>query len=246
MASNAPSECCRSGFVHEGTPSGEHKDFAGYKTYFAYPANKSTDKVLFFITDVLGVDFPNNQLVADSYANEGFLVVMPDLFGGDNVPFNYDSSSEPFNFPAWFQNHPSDQVQAIVDKVLAQIKSEFSPKKIASVGYCFGAKYTIRLLAKPEVDSGYVAHPSFVTLEEVAEVKGPLSICAAQIDNIFTTQLRHQTEAKLIEVGATFQINLYAKVSHAFAIRADLKDPWQKWSREQAFKQAIEWFSHTL
>ncbi len=120
--------------------------------------------------------------------------MMPDLFNGDNVPFNFDGAS--FDFPSWIKKHPSEEVTGIVENVLAQIKSEFSmcpvphalnplthflePKKIAAVGYCFGAKYVVQLLAKPSIDSGFGAHPSFVTLEEVAAIKGPYSIAAAR------------------------------------------------------------------
>jgi len=244
MASNAPGECCRSGFIHDGTPTGEIKNFAGYETYIVYPENKSTDKVLYFITDILGHKFPNSQLVADSFAKEGYLVVMPDLFNGDNVPFNYDGTN--FDFGPWLQKHPAPDVTTIVENVLAQIKSEFKPKKIAAVGYCFGAKYVVQLLGKSSIDSGYGAHPSFVTIEEIAAIKRPFSIAAAQTDSIFTTELRQKTEEKLNEIGATYQINLFAKVSHGFAIRCDVKDPWQKFAKEQAFKQAVEWFEHTL
>lgn len=41
------------------------------------------------------------------------------------------------------------------------------------------AKYAIRFLKPGTVDVAYVAHPSFVEVDELAAIKGPLSIAAA-------------------------------------------------------------------
>lgn len=67
-----------------------------------------------------------------------------------------------------------------------------------------------------------------------------------EIDNIFTTQLRHESEETLIKTGKPWQINLYSGVSHGFAVRADLSVPHFKWSKEQAFCQAVNWFKQYL
>lgn len=67
-----------------------------------------------------------------------------------------------------------------------------------------------------------------------------------EIDNIFTTQLRHESEDTLIKAGQPWNINLFGGVSHGFAVRADLSDPKQKWAKQQAFCQAITWFNEYL
>jgi dienelactone hydrolase len=50
----------------------------------------------------------------------------------------------------------------------------------------------------------------------------------------------------LIEIGATFQINLYGGVEHGFAARGDMKNPIHKFAKEQAFMQAVAWFNEYL
>lgn len=70
-------------------------------------------------------------------------------------------------------------MQKIVDAVYAEIKTQFNPEAIGAVGYCFGAKFVVRLM-DGRIGAGYVAHPSFVTLEEVAAIKAPLCISAAR------------------------------------------------------------------
>jgi hypothetical protein len=41
------------------------------------------------------------------------------------------------------------------------------------------AKYAVRLLQPGGCDVAYLAHPSFVEADELAAIKGPLSIAAA-------------------------------------------------------------------
>ena len=43
-------------------------------------------KLLLLLTGGTGLKSVNNQIQADTFASEGFLVVMPDLFGGDPAP----------------------------------------------------------------------------------------------------------------------------------------------------------------
>jgi dienelactone hydrolase len=73
-----------------------------------------------------------------------------------------------------------------------------------------------------------------------------LSIAAAQSDDIFTTEKRHKSEEILIKTKLPFQINLYSGVAHGFAVRCDLTKKIEKFSKEQAFLQAVTWFDEHL
>jgi dienelactone hydrolase len=99
---------------------------------------------------------------------------------------------------------------------------------------------------KSGIDVGYCAHPSFVTEEELAAITGPLSISAAETDQIFTVEKRHTSEEILKKTGQPWQINLFSGVSHGFAVRADLSNKTAKFAKEQAFLQAVAWFDQWL
>ncbi|RAL58671.1 hypothetical protein DID88_002977 [Monilinia fructigena] len=119
--------------------------------------------------------------------------------------------------------------------------------KIGAVGYCFGGKYVARYLAEGKgIDVGYVAHPSFIEEDELRAIKGPFSIAAAETDHIFPTDKRHKSEEILKEIKAAYQINLYSGTEHGFSVRCDLSKPEERFSKEQAFLQAIAWFDHYL
>lgn len=110
-----------------------------------------------------------------------------------------------------------------------------------------GAKYVVRsLTSSGGIDVGYLAHPSFVTEDELKAINGPLSIAAAENDTIFTTELRHTSEKILKESGQPYQINLYGGVSHGFGVRGDIGKRHEKFAKEQAFLQAVTWFDYWL
>jgi dienelactone hydrolase len=132
-------------------------------------------KVILYLTDAIGHKFINAQILADGFAAAGYYVIMPDIFNGDPWVL---PPPEGATIQGWLENHMPKQTMPIVDAVLNGIKTELKPEKIGAVGYCFGAKYVTRLLAGG-VDAGFNAHPSLVTIEELAAIKGPMSIAAA-------------------------------------------------------------------
>lgn len=109
-----------------------------------------------------------------------------------------------------------------------------------------GAKYTIRFLEGKGVDVGYVAHPSFVEESELAAIQGPLSIAAAETDQIFSAEKRHKSEEILVKTKQPYQINLYNGVAHGFSVRCDTNKKVEKFAKEQAFLQAVNWFDEYL
>ncbi|KAF7591375.1 hypothetical protein BBP40_001601 [Aspergillus hancockii] len=244
MASNPPGACCASGFKHEGNPVGEIKDVNGVSTYIVYPKDKSTEKVVVFLSDIFGI-YINAQLLADEYAANGYTCVIPDLFRGDAIKLS-DMESGKADLPSWLPNHQPAQVEPVVESTIKYVREELGAKRVAGVGYCFGAKYVTRFLKNGKLDVGFNAHPSFVTHEELGAITGPLSIAASEIDNIFTTQLRHESEETLKKTGQAWQINLFSGVSHGFAVRADLSNKHFKFAKEQAFCQAVNWLRQYL
>ena len=87
---------------------------------------------------------------------------------------------------------------------------------------------------------------SFVEESELAAICGPLSIAAAEKDQLFPKEKRHRSETILIETKQQFQINLYSGVAHGFATRCDLAKKHEKYAKEQAFFQAVTWFDEHL
>ncbi|KAH8812655.1 dienelactone hydrolase family protein [Xylogone sp. PMI_703] len=245
MVSKSLGPCCFTGFKHEGTPTGEIKPVGNVQTYLAYPTdNKISDTAVLLLTDAFGIG-NNSQLLADDFAANGYLTVVPDLFDGDQLNFG-DFEAGKINVPEWLSRHGNDVVDPIVNNTIEHLRQTLGIKRIAGAGYCLGGKYVVRFLNDGKLDTGYSGHPSFVSDDELAAIKKPLSVSAAEVDDIFTTDLRHKSESILAETTQPWQIDLFSQVSHGFAIRADLNLAQNKFAKEQAFLQALVWYNHTL
>lgn len=241
MASNPIGKCCGEGFKYEGESVGSLKTLAGYECYVTGP--EDSDKVVIHITDVFGHSFINNKLVSDEFGKAGYRVIVPDLFNGDPAPAN---PSEDFDLKTqWFPNHGFDTAKVVTDKVLDYIKSEIKPSFLGAIGYCYGAKLAIQHSGEKKVDSIAIAHPSFVTKDEVKGIKTPIMVAAAETDPIYTDDLRIESEQILKDIGATYFLTRASGVYHGFAIRGDPNDKMNAFARKKACHDFIQWFDFT-
>ncbi|KAL3429925.1 dienelactone hydrolase [Aspergillus tetrazonus] len=245
MASHLPQRCCLSGCLYEGDPTGEMEQIESFRAYIARPkASQKPGRAVIVLSDIFGI-FRNNQLLADEFALNGYLAILPDLFDGDQITVG-DYDAKKIDMAAWISRHTVDDISPIVEATIKYARAQPGIQAVGAAGYCLGAKYVVRHLKQGHLDTGYIAHPSFVTGEELGAIERPLSISAAEHDAIFTTAKRHASEEILRGAGQAFQINLFSGMTHGFASRGDLSRQHVQFAKEQAFAQAVAWFGHTL
>jgi dienelactone hydrolase len=75
---------CITGSLDEGTPKGEDGTIAGVPCYITKPAAANGCAVI-LATDVFGYKLINARLIADVYADAGYICVVPDYFEGEPV-----------------------------------------------------------------------------------------------------------------------------------------------------------------
>ena len=189
---------CISDRPADGTSTGEITKFDGIECYISKPTSypSSPAKLLLLLTSGTGIHSTNNQLQADKFASEGYVVVMPDQFEGDaatnsapsmtaieeqsileQVKLRAAEAAKSFMIDMFLARHGQEKVLPIVIKALESAKDEFADAVangggIYAVGYCFGAKYVLMLAGEhPDtVMSGQAASD-----EEAGMVsKGPL------------------------------------------------------------------------
>lgn len=131
-------------------------------------------RFLLLLTGGTGIKSNNNQLQADKFASEGFLVAMPDLFNNDPAPNSetFTNSEEggsllesvklrivetakSFQIDMWLARHTEDKVLPILHKVIEGCREEFadaiaSGDGIYAVGYCIGGRYVLLLGSEQE------------------------------------------------------------------------------------------------
>lgn len=160
--------------------SGEITQLGGVDTYISKPTDypHTPAKLLLLLTGATGLHSTNNQIQADHFAREGFLVVMPDMFSNDPLPGSatYQEEKDPslieqiklraaetaksFLIDMWLARQTPEKVLPILHKVIDAAKDEFADavangNGIYSVGYCFGGRMTLLLAAeRPDVPAG--------------------------------------------------------------------------------------------
>ncbi|CAI5759318.1 unnamed protein product [Candida verbasci] len=235
MASNPPGACCVQGTYHEGDAIGKHQDLFGLETYLV--GEEQNDKIIVILTDIYGHHFKNVLLIADEISKKGYKVLVPDILNGDPVK-SFDELQD------WLVHHGPETTSPIVDSFLQKVKTELKPKFLGGIGYCFGAKYAVQNLStQGYLDAAAIAHPSFITIDEVKKITKPIIISAAEIDPIFTTELRHKTEAELAKLkNVRYQIDLFHGVAHGYAVRGDIKEPLVRYSKEKTLIDQLYFF----
>lgn len=110
-------------------------------------------RLLLLLTGGTGLNSVNNQIQADRFASEGFLVVMPDLFNGDPAPnsrtlmeeasaaggsgggsssildvfkIKAAETAKSFLIDMWLARHTDEKVLPILHKVMDACKDEFA------------------------------------------------------------------------------------------------------------------------
>ncbi|VUC29391.1 unnamed protein product [Clonostachys rosea] len=224
--------------AHSGEPVG--KEIISGNTTF-YVTGKQSRTAVLYLTDVFGIQLAENKLLADSFGRAGYLTIAPDMFGGKPAPV--DLIDPNFNMTGFlYQNRP-EVIDPILKASVDFIREKFAVSNIVATGYCFGGRYTFRLLSEGNhVKVGFAAHPSLLEDAEIASITGPVSVAAAETDDAMPAERRHGIEEQLLKTGQTYSMALYSGTMHGFGVRANVSDPVQRFAKEAAFFQAVRWF----
>jgi dienelactone hydrolase len=95
------------------------------------------------LSDIFGI-YVNAQLLADEFAANGYLAVIPDLFQKDAIKLS-DMESGKADLPSWLPKHQIANVDPVVESTIKYLRQELGVKRIAGVGYCFGGKVSYTL-----------------------------------------------------------------------------------------------------
>lgn len=111
--------------------------------------------------------------------------------------------------------------------------------------YCFGAPYVCNELAGQTVTAGAFAHPAFLKDHHFHDLKSqyrstalhvhlltmssePLFLSCAEIDHTFPTESRNKAIDILQNAGKPYQLQVFSRVEHGFALRCNLDKPYER------------------
>ncbi|KAB5531893.1 hypothetical protein DKX38_018563 [Salix brachista] len=223
-----------------------------------------------------GYEAPNLRKLADKIAAAGFYAVVPDFFYGD--PFVPGNAEKPLQVwikdhgmvsswrslcyidsVLWIVEHqisrPSVNSTLQVDKgyedakpVIEALNSK-GVTAIGAVGFCWGAKVVVELgKSSAFIKAAVLCHPSFVTVDDIKELKVPISILGAEIDQLSPPALLKQFEdvlASKSEAAVRYVdsfVKVFPKVAHGWTVRYNVEDEAAVKSAEEAHGNLLEWF----
>ncbi|RVX22076.1 Endo-1,3;1,4-beta-D-glucanase [Vitis vinifera] len=211
-----------------GSGAGTVQEVGGGGRLKAYVTGPLDSKLaILFVSDVF-----------DKVAAAGFLVVAPDFFYGDPV----DLSNPNFDRQVWIAAHGTDKGCEDAKAVIAALRSK-GVSAIGAAGFCWGGKVVVNLASSDHIQAAVVLHPGRITDDEINEVKTPIAILGAEIDDASPPeQLEHFGEILSAKSGMDCFVKIFPGVAHGWTVRYSVEDEWGVKSAEEAHGDMLNWF----
>ncbi|KIW24045.1 uncharacterized protein PV07_09784 [Cladophialophora immunda] len=260
------SNCCQAGKAAPDSyiPRGQYAILGGV---ICYVSDGELDShagkgVLLLLPDGFGLA-KHNLILADTFAKEGWQVIIPDYFEGDPLPIQFlkqdhslsiDEQPWPeeekqilrdLDFSSWLQRHDHAKVSALLNNLASHIKGHYPNATVVGVGYCFGGKHVLRL-SKDMLAAAACFHPSFVEAEDMDGIQAPLYIGLAEKDDMVPASLPedlcHWANSRM-GPNVPFKIESFPQMGHGFAARPDTDDGNVRAQYQTAFIRTLEHFN---
>jgi len=211
-------------------------EMGGLKCYACGPSDSKLAIIL--IADVYGYEAPNLRKIADKVAAAGFHVVVPDFFYGE--PYNPANAEKPLL--VWKAEHEPAKAFEDSKPVIEALRSK-GISAVGAAGFCYGAKVVVELVKSGLIEAGVFLHPSFVTLDDIKEVKVPLAILGAEIDNLSPPEVVKQFEEVLSsKTEVPSFVRIFGGVAHGWTVRYNVEDEKAVKAAEEAHQDMLNWF----
>ena len=191
----------------------------GFRGYMAVPAS-GKGPGLVIAQEIFGINKTMRD-VADYYAEEGYVVVVPDLFWRQepNIDINYTPEDWQKAF-GYFQGFNVDKGMEDMQTAITTLRtrSEVTDGKVGVLGFCLGGKlaYLSACRTDADVSVGYYGVGIEGALEEADKIKKPLMLHIAELDKFCPPEAR----AKIVQTlqgRPNIALHVYPGVDHAFA-----------------------------
>ena len=190
-----------------------------FSGYLALPS-AGTGPGLVLAQEIFGVNSTMRE-VADYYAEEGYVVLVPDLFWRQqpNVQLGYtpDDWQKAFGFYKGFNEAKGvDDVQTAITALRG--RPEVTGGKVGVLGFCLGGKLAYLAACRTDADVvvGYYGVGIEAALDEAGKIKCPLVLHIAELDQFCPPEAR----AKIVQGlqgRPNIALHVYPGVDHAFA-----------------------------
>ncbi|PSR94798.1 Endo-1,3 like [Actinidia chinensis var. chinensis] len=212
----------------------------GLKSYVTGPPHSNL--AILLISDVFGYEAPNLRKLADKVASAGFYVVVPDFFNGDY----FDPANAEWPLELWVQSHGTDKGFEEAKQVVAALESN-GVSAIGAAGFCWGAKVVVELSKFDYIQAAVLLHPALVKIDDFKEVKVPIAVLGAELDQISPPALLKQFNVVLSsKPEVKSYVKIFPGVKHGWSIRYRVDRQMEAKSAEEAHQEMLNWFTELV
>jgi dienelactone hydrolase len=228
---------------------------AGQKGYVAGTGSEA--HALIVLPDIFGVPGGRAKAICDQLAGDGFFVVMPDLFGGDDFTVQMAADFGK-NFAPWCARNPWSKIRPAVAAAV-DFAAAKGAKKIATVGFCYGTWAGFHAsgdpVLGPKINAGVNYHPS-LQLESMfyggdvdklaATVSAPQLMVPVTADPDFNKPGGSVVKILQAKFGERVQSVVVDGQAHGYVIRGDVADATVKREVQLALERGVSYLRSTL
>ena len=182
------------------------------RAYVARPSTPGPHPAVIMIHEFWGL---KSEIVgkADALAQEGYVVIAPDMFRGSSTSWVPRAIYQVVSTPA-------EQIDGDLDAVFGWLaaQGDVQPDKIAIMGFCFGGGTSLRYSThNPKLAATAMFYGSVIAdPERLKALPGPLLGIFGGADNSIPVAEVRAMEAALAQAGIPNQISIYDGQPHAF------------------------------
>ena len=219
-------------------------DGGRFKAYLSLPPGGKGPGIV-LLQEIFGIN-SHIRDVADRYAEEGYVVIAPDLFWrmepGVELGYGGADMERAFGF---YQRFDVDQaIRDTADTVRTLRALPACTGKVGALGYCLGGKLAWLAATRTDVDCAVCYYGVGIeqNLDEAANLRGPVAMHFAGNDKFVPPDAVAAIRSAL--AGRDVDIHVYPGVDHAF--NCDQREAWHKPSAMMAYSRSIGLFRKVL
>ena len=220
-------------------------DGGRFQAYLAQP-EQGSGPGLILLQEIFGI---NQYLrdMADHFAEEGYVVIVPDLFWrmepGVNLGYGEEDFQKAFGF---YQEFDVDQgIKDAADTIAALRAMPQCVGKIGALGYCLGGKLAYLTAARTDVDCSvsYYGVAIEQSLDEASDITCPMVMHFASEDSFVPPEAVEQIRSTFQDRN-DIEIYVYPGVDHAFATPG--RHSYDKSSTMMAYTRSLSLLRRTM
>ncbi|MFG6449499.1 dienelactone hydrolase family protein [Roseateles sp. BYS180W] len=191
-----------------------------FDAYLSLPASGSGPGLV-LAQEIFGINTTMRE-VADDFAEEGYVVLVPDLFWrqqpGVQLGYTAEDCQRAF---ALYQGFDEDKGVQDIQAAITALRSRPEVQRgVGVLGYCLGGKLAYLAACRTDcnVAVGYYGVGIEAALAQAQHIRAPLTLHIAELDKFCPPPARQQIVSAL-SGQASISLHLYPGVEHAFARR---------------------------